>query len=146
MAPQPDISNNRMAAYSNIKGNGRPMIRGCTMGNHGSPENTGFPEGDSLVLSVGGPAGIHADKSEANGNGCFDAKVDPSKSNNSDTTTELVAGTKDLTNTSSTESEKETKESFLSMLYYFIRDVMPSIGKFKLRKYCFKLDSLPTHH
>ena len=56
------------------------------MGNHGSPENTGFPEGDGLVLSVGGPPGIHADKSEANGNGCFDAKVDPSKSNENDST------------------------------------------------------------
>ena len=90
------------------------------MGNHGHAENTGFPDGDSLVLSVGGPAGIHADKTEKNGNGCFNAEVDPSKSSdNNDTATDLQSGTRDLENTS-TESENQTKESFLSMLYYFI--------------------------
>lgn len=90
MAPQCN-SENRMAAYSNIKGNGKLMTKGCTMGNHGSAQNTGFAEGDTLVLSVGGPDGIHADKSGATGNGCFDAQVDPSKSNNNDTITEADA-------------------------------------------------------
>ena len=104
------------------------------MGNHGHAENTGFPDGDSLVLSVGGPAGIHADKTEKNGNGCFDAEVDPSKSSdNNDTATDIQSGTRDLRNTS-TESENQTKESFLSMLYYFIEDVMPLIGKFNFTR------------
>ena len=105
------------------------------MGNHGHAENTGFPDGDSLVLSVGGPAGIHADKTEKNGNGCFDAEVDPSKSgDNNDTATDDQSGTRNLKNTSSTKSDNETKESFLSMLYYFIEDVMPLIGKFNFTR------------